>query len=195
MFKTFALLFVLAGLCAAQPLSFGVKLGVPAGDAFDVARNPGTATNYFTGGGQFIVGPSAELRLPFGLGLEGDILYTRFNFSSQNILGSGGNSNSFEFPILAKYRFAGFGPARLLVGAGPSFRRLQSVLNFDPRKTNDAGGRGVVFAGGLEVKLLFLKIAPELRYTHWGEQNFLDGANALIHARQNQGQFLLGISF
>src|SRR5260370_21441119 len=136
MCKTFAVVFGLAGLCAAQPLSFGVKLGVPTGDAFDIARNPGTASNYFTGGGQFIVGASAELRLPFGLGLEGDILYTRFNFSSQNILGSGGNSNSFEFPILGKYRFAGFGPARPFVGVGPSFRRLQSVVNFDPRKSN-----------------------------------------------------------
>jgi hypothetical protein len=47
----------------------------------------------------------------------------------------------------------------------------------------------------VEIKALFIRITPELRYTHWGSQNFLDAANVLVRAKQNQGQFLVGISF
>ncbi len=196
MLKTFSLLFVLSASVFSQPISFGVKLGLPLSDAYDIA-NSSSNRNFFTGGTQFTVGAMAELHLPLGLGVEGDILYTRFNFSTQNLLDSlsKANSNSFEIPILVKYRFAGFGPVHAYVGAGPSFRRIQDILHYDPRRTDDAFGKGVVFAGGVEIKALFVRISPELRYTHWGSQSFLDGANALIHAKQNQAQFLVGISF
>ncbi len=198
MFRTFAFFAVLAMPCLAQPFSAGMKLGLPFGDAYDVASKPNGIGNYFRGGGQFTIGPFAELKIPIlPLSIEGDILYTRYNFSSENIVSAAasGNSNSWEFPIVLKYRFGGVGPLRPYLGAGPNFRRLQSVLRYDPRVQNDAGGTGVVFVGGLEIRALFLKISPELRYTHWGSQNFLDGANALIHANQNQAQFLVGIGF
>jgi hypothetical protein len=198
MFRTFLLMSVLAIPCAAQPFSVGMKLGLPFGDAYDVVTSSNSIRDYFRGGGQFTVGPYAELKIPIlPLSVEGDILYTRYNFSSDNIVSAiaTGNSNAWEFPILVKYRFSGIGPIRPFIGAGPTFRRLQSVLRFDPRKQNDAGGTGVVFAGGLEAKILLLKIAPEVRYTHWGSQSFLDGANALIRAKQNQTQFLVGFGF
>ncbi len=146
---------------------------------------------------QYTVGAMAELHLPLGLGVEGDILYNRFHFSTENLVNplSKANSNSFEFPILVKYKFAKVGTIHPFVGAGPTFRSIQSVLRYDPRRTNDSMGSGVVFAGGVEIKLLFLRIAPEIRYTHWGSQSFLDGANVLIQGKQSQGQFLVGISF
>lgn len=184
--------------CAAQSFSVGMKLGLPFGDAYDVATSSNSITNYFRGGGQFTVGPYAELKIPIvPLSVEGNILYTRYNFSSENVVSAmaAGNSNAWEFPILLKYRFGSVGPIHPYIGAGPTFRRLQSVLRYDPRKQDDSGGRGVVFAGGLEAKFLLLKISPELRYTHWGSQSFLDGANALIRAKQNQAQFLVGFGF
>ena len=175
-----------------------MKLGLPFGDAYDVARGTNSIGNYFRGGGQFTVGPFAELKIPvIPLSVEGDILYTRYNFSSENIVSSlaSGNSNSWEFPILVKYHFGGVGPIHPYIGAGPNFRRLQSVLRFDPRSLDDAGGKGVTFVGGFQVRVLLLKISPELRLTHWGSQSFLDGANALIRAKQNQAQFLVGFGF
>jgi hypothetical protein len=187
--KTILLLFVSALAVSAQPFSFGLKAGVPLADAFTLPSRTGT--------GQFIIGPQAELRLPFGIGVEADLLYTRLNFSTDqltNVL-SGSNSNSFEFPILVKYRFSSIGPLRPFVGAGPSFRRIQSVLRFDPKSVNDAGGQGVVIGGGVELKLLFLRISPELRYTHWGAQNFQDGLKTAFQAKQSEGQFLVGFSF
>jgi len=193
--KTFLLAFVLAVPAAAQPLSFGVKLGVPLSDAYDVATS--VNRNLSSSATQYTVGAMAELHLPLGLGVEGDVLYNRFNFSTNNLTttSSAANSNSFEFPILVKYKFAGFGPVHAYAGAGPSFRTVQSVLRFAPRVTNDSFGKGFVLAGGVEIKALFLRISPELRYTHWGSQSFLDATNVLIHGKQNQGQFLVGISF
>lgn len=195
MFKTFLLALVLASAVKAELFSIGAKIGVPLGDAYRIA----TASNrsFASDATQYTVGAMVELHLPLGFGVEGDILYNRFHFSTENLVNSlsKANSNSFEFPILVKYRFVNIGPIHPFVGAGPSFRRIQSVLRYDPRKTNDAAGSGVVFAGGVEIKVLFLRISPELRYTHWGSQSFLDGANVLIQGKQSQGQFLVGISF
>jgi hypothetical protein len=199
MCKTFLLIIVLTSVLTsaakAELFSFGAKIGLPLGDAYRIAT---TSNRSFTSDAtQYTVGVMAELHLPLGFGVEGDILYNRFNFSTENLVNSmsKANSNSYEFPILVKYRFASFGPVRAFAGAGPNFRSVQSVLRFDPRTTNDSAGAGVVFAGGVEIKLLFLRIAPELRYTHWGSQSFLDGANVLIQGKQSQGQFLVGISF
>ncbi|MEP6534882.1 MAG: outer membrane beta-barrel protein [Bryobacteraceae bacterium] len=195
MLKTFLFLIVLASAARAELFSFGVKVGAPLGDAYRIANS--SSGSLASDATQYTVGAMAELHLPLGLGVEGDILYNRFNFSTENLLNSlsKANSNSFEFPILVKYRFAKIGPVSPFIGAGPNFRRIQSVLRFDPRVTNDSGGAGFVLAGGVEIKLLFLRIAPELRYTHWGSQSFLDAANVLIQGKQSQGQFLVGISF
>jgi hypothetical protein len=195
MLRTFLVFFVLASAALAQPFSFGLKVGVPLNDAYEIATS--SNRNYFSDTTQYTIGALAEVRLPLGLSVEGDILYTRFNFSTENLLNSlsKANSNAFEFPIIGKYRLMSFGPFHPFVGAGPSFRTIQSVLRYAPRTTNDSFGKGVVFAGGVEIKALFLRITPELRYTHWGSQSFLDGANTLVHASQNQGQFLVGISF
>ncbi len=195
MYKTFILILVLTSAAHAELFSFGAKIGLPLGDAYRIAN--ASNRSLASGATQYTVGAMAELHLPLGIGVEGDILYNRFHFSTENLVNplSKANSNSFEFPILVKYRIVNIGPVHPFVGAGPSFRRIQSVLRYDPRTTNDSSGSGFVLAGGVEIKILFLRIAPELRYTHWGSQSFLDGANVLIQGKQSQGQFLVGISF
>jgi len=195
MYKTFLLTVVLTSAAHAELFSFGAKIGLPLGDAYRIAS--ASNSSFTSDATQYTVGAMAELHLPLGFGVEGNILYNRFNFNTENLVNSfsKSNSHSFEFPILVKYRLANIGPVRPFVGAGPNFRSIRSVLRYDPRTTNDSTGAGIVFAGGVEIKLLFLRIAPELRYTHWGSQSFLDGANVLIQGKQNQGQFLVGISF
>ena len=195
MYKTFLLALVLTSAARAELFSFGAKIGLPLSDAYRIAS--ASDRSLASNATQYTVGAMVELHLPLGFGVEGDILYNRFHFSTENLVNplSKANSNSFEFPILVKYRFAKFGPVHPFAGAGPTFRSVQSVLRYDPRTTNDSKGSGVVFARGVEIKLLFLRIAPELRYTHWGSQSFLDGANVLIQGKQSQGQFLVGISF
>lgn len=128
--------------------------------------------------------------------VEGDALYTKFNFNTNNLLSAvlGGTSNSWEFPILVKYKFSG-GPIRPYVGAGPTFRRIQDVLRVGTPIVRDSNSAGVVLGGGVELHLLFIRISPEVRFSRWGGQSFRDATNLLFEANRNQGQFLVGISF
>ena len=59
-------------------------------------------------------------------------------------------------------------------------------------KRNDVG---FVFGGGVELKLAWVRIAPEIRYTRWGSENFRDPVNALLRTQRNQGDFLVGFTF
>jgi hypothetical protein len=54
--------------------------------------------------------------------------------------------------------------------------------------------RGFVIGGGIDAKFLVIHISPEIRYTHWGSAHFVDPAG-LISSKQNQAEFLLGITF
>ena len=189
---------------AAGPFEFGVKIGVPFTDVLNAKNNPNTLINTDTQ--RYTVGGSIEVKLPLRFSVEGDVLYQSFSFRS-GLYGSTGSvltafsdvdSKQFEFPILAKYRFSG-GVVRPYVGAGASFRRLSDIgrlTNFvTGTNTGNDLGTGFVAEGGVQFKLLFLKVSPELRFTRWGVNNFQDGFGNLIRANRNQGEFLLGISF
>jgi opacity protein-like surface antigen len=188
MFKTFLLLLVSYSVVLAQPVGFGLKLGVPVNNAFSGPSS---------GDGRFTIGPEVDLRLPFGLGVEADLLYNRYNFSSENlaVTANRSNSNSWEIPILLKYKLSQFGPVHPFVSGGFSFRTFQSVLRFNPKQINDANGTGFVLGAGVSLKLLLIRVSPEIRYTHWGIQKFQDASNILFQAGQNEGQFLVGFTF
>ena len=83
MYKTFLLTLVVTSGASAELFSLGAKIGAPLGDAYRIA----TASNrsLASGATQYTVGVMAELHLPLGFGVEGDILYNRFNFSTGNI--------------------------------------------------------------------------------------------------------------
>ncbi|MGA2270541.1 MAG: outer membrane beta-barrel protein [Bryobacteraceae bacterium] len=196
----------------AQPFSFGVKAGLPLTDFLNAAESQqfkfSTATN------RYIVGPTAELHLPFGLGVEFDILYRRFDYNGNGTLASvvtssSATGNAWEFPLLAKYRL----PMKILhpyVDAGVSWDTLsgltQTITNTvlpnhttttttsNPAELKTNTARGFVMGAGLDVKVLRIHLSPEIRYTRWGAQHFID-PNGLLHSNQNQGEFLLGITF
>ena len=74
------LLFLLiAGAAGAfcQPFSFGVKAGVPLTDFLSATENQNV--RYVTATNRYIGGVTAELHLPFGLGVEVDALYRHLN--------------------------------------------------------------------------------------------------------------------
>ena len=216
------LLLLLLGATSAfcQPFSFGVKGGVPLTDFLNAAKstNANGFLNFATHTNRYIVGVTGELRLPFGLGVELDVLYRHLNYqSSQQIAGitttiSNGNTtaNAFEFPLLAKYRFGTKG-IHPFVDAGVAWDTLQglkqdvktSILGGTPSNTQSSSSpsqlqhkttRGYVMGAGLDIKILVIHIVPEVRFTRWGAQHFLD-PSALLHSNQNQGEFLLGIQF
>jgi hypothetical protein len=101
-------LIVIHGFAAAQHFDFawglGVKGGVPATDLLTTNRGA-TATLHQES--NYIVGPVAEVRIPFGFALELDGLYRGTNYTVGNApTGSTSiDSSSWEVPYLAKFRF------------------------------------------------------------------------------------------
>ena len=92
----------------AQPISVGIKGGVPLTDLIDTVSGTGANVNSETQ--RYIVGPTVELRLPAGFGVELDALFRRFNYTSSTTLAGAvanilTNGNEWEFPLLVKKRF------------------------------------------------------------------------------------------
>jgi hypothetical protein len=192
--KSIAVSFFLAvevALCG--PVGVGVKAGIPAtGLVMSSDQDSGA---FPAKGGAYVIGPSAEIRFPLGIGIEVDALYRGVSYPS---------GSSWEFPILAKYRLPVHGLIRPFVAGGASFERndVLQANQVGPARTT----KGYVFGGGVETKLGPIRIAPEFRYTHWtgdfafrtgdfasGTGNFAFRESNLTH--RNNLEFLLGISF
>lgn len=204
--------FVLGATAAlAQPLTFGLKAGVPLTDLVSTVQSPNYGFNSTTN--RYIIGPEVDLNLPLGLGVEFDALYRHYNFQGNQPPFPNTRTGAWEFPLLARYRFPGL-IAHPFVDAGVAWDRLQgltqSVSSFASipaglglsSAPSSAGSpqiqhntvRGYVVGAGLDVHLLFLHLSPEVRYTRWGAQHFLD-PNGGFSNNENQAEFLVGIRF
>ena len=196
-------------LCATAFGQFGfgvgVKGGAPLNDAINVAENPLSLVT--AGRSDYVIGPYVELRLPFHFAIEMDALTSTLNWQEiTDTFTAQTSARAWTFPILAKYRF-GHGLMKPYVLAGGSFGKLTSisqVTNFvtgsstsssNPVNLESTGNTGFTFGGGLEFKILFLRVAPEIRFTHWGSNNFAEGVSNILSTNQNQGQFLIGLGF
>jgi len=186
----------------AQPFSAGVKAGLPLTDFIStVSGQSSTVTN------RYVVGPTAELHLPFGLGIEVDALYRHFNY--QDIIGSGASAvvnlntaGAWEFPLLLKYRFPGK-LARPYLDAGVAWDKITGLTSTvansvsgghvaNPSGETNSSTSGFVMGAGLDVHFI-VHIMPELRYTRWTNQHF-NLAN-ILNSNQNQAEFMVGITF
>ena len=171
---------------AAVGFAAGIKGGVPLNDLISAGQNQQFSFNANTS--RYIVGATGELRLPFGLGVELDALYR--HFSSAPVTG-----NAWEFPLLAKYRF----PTRIVrpfADAGVAWDTLQGLTQSlsNPTQLRHNSVRGYVIGAGVEIHALVIHLVPEIRYTRWGAQHFLD-INGGLSSNQNQAEFLVGITF
>jgi opacity protein-like surface antigen len=207
-------LFLSAAAAFSQPFSFGVKGGLPMTDFLNAVKTQNFTSTTTTN--RYIIGPTAELRLPFGLGVEVDALYRHFSFGSSGVVNilnatfttSDTSGGAWEFPILAKYRFKGK-LLRPFVDAGVSWDKLSGLsqtitrvvanvantsTTSDPFELHTDTSRGFVLGGGLDVKVLLIHISPEVRFTRWGAKHFID-PNGLLNSKQNQAEFLVGITF
>jgi opacity protein-like surface antigen len=189
MSKTFLLIYVLSATAAAQPITFGIKGGVPLQDAFNI-KSPSSIT-------QFTIGPMVELHLPLGLGVEADVLYNRYNLRFSDFVASitsGSYSSSVDIPILLKYRVGGAPLIHPYVEGGPAFRKLFNVPSNFSGVSFKTTGKGFALGAGVELRLLLLRISPEIRYTHWGSQTF-SFPGTTINSAESQTQFLVGLSW
>ena len=192
----FAGLFFCA-LGAAQTLSFGVVGGASLTPDFNssfspVPPPPGppiVLTDY-SASERYIIGGMLEFQLPKDWSIEVDGLYHPLRFDSAAILPSGALNGvspspviTWEFPALAKYRFR-WRSWRPFLEAGPSFRTAGNLNGSSPSHYGVAAGAGV------EAHLRKLRIAPEVRYIRWAEDNSSLGART----RSDQVELLTSLS-
>lgn len=175
------LLAVLATPVWAQGISLGVRGGVPVSDAFEAV--PG-ALSFRNIPHRWTAGPTVEVRLPLSLAVTFDALYSRVEYERED--GSGRDSGGqWDFPLMLRYR-AGVGPVRPFLAGGGSFNKLTDITA--PTST----AAGLVLGAGVEVKIPFIRITPEVRYTRrFDDAVNLDG----LRSNRNQFVFLTGITF
>lgn len=203
--------YSLGGKEPLRTISVGVKAGLPfmsafLRDEFGKVSYPSIRCGNFSGtpctditgtlemywaSRNYLLGPSVEIHLPLNLSVEGDALYHPLSlalFPDPSLLQSPSIKpfNSWEFPILGKYRFpAPF--ARPYLEAGPTFRTASLPYGRYLAKAGATAGLGI------EALLWRIRIAPEVRFVHWGH-DALD-AGPFYSSKRNQAQFLLGLSY
>ncbi|HEY6345524.1 MAG TPA: outer membrane beta-barrel protein [Bryobacteraceae bacterium] len=168
-----------------------LSIGAMGGGALTAAAQNETVDNIRTWSQSkdWIVGATLELRFHEQLAVEVDALYRELHATKASVEADGSLSSvspfrveTFEFPVLAKYRF-GAGKLRLFAEAGPSFRAAGN-LNFYPSHYGASAGVGV------EMPWRRLNIAPALRYTRWAP----DTSPLHSVSQLNQIELLVGVS-
>jgi hypothetical protein len=183
---------------AWHPLSQRIALGLIGGttlfhdvptrsSAFVDSQAPAgteSGTTYVSGRDALLLGPALEAPLLKNFFLEVDGFHHSIEVSRRTVLNSGEVIDSFsgaegltwEFPVLGKYKFA-TGGVKPFVEGGPSFRLL----------AENSSVCGITGGAGLEVRWKSLRIAPSLRFTHWGPQGYHTPSTEVI---VNQVEFL-----
>jgi hypothetical protein len=164
----------------AQNLSIGLVGGGSLTDSFPTQNFPegppgSSGIRFYSSEKDYIVGAMVEYRFTPHWSVEVDGLFRTLHGTFAGVEANGSlNSVSptpvitWQFPVLAKYRFA----ARKwtpLVELGPSFRTTGNLNEANPSHTGVTAGVGVELHAGK------LAIAPTLRYTRWAEDTVILG--------------------
>jgi hypothetical protein len=168
------------------PVDFGIKAGVSVTDSYNGNSSGGFDT--FSNARDYILGGSIELRLVKQISVEADALFRPVNLAVTAVSPDTTTASRYatwEFPILAKYRFH-FLIVKPLIEAGPSFRAHVS-------RAPDLSLGGITVGAGLDIKLPLLHISPDLRYTRW--MGGSSGGTLPASFNVNQVEALVGVSF
>lgn len=165
--KSFLLVFLLCLPLPAQ-LSYGIIAGVPFSNLTTGAAVVDKST-------AFTIGPTVQFGLPLGLRVEADALYRSAGYSA----------SQWRFPLLVQYRL-GTPILKPFVEAGYSYDHINLTVAPNYSITSQ---HGFVLGGGVDVKIPFIRISPEIRYTH----DLGSGASNILQT--NQAEFLVGLRF
>jgi hypothetical protein len=198
-------LLVLGAFCVisanAQSISVGVLGGAPFTDVVNATNQNNLA--FVPKSTNFTVGPSFQVNLPLNFRLEADALYRPYSFTATStvlppfatsIAPINVSASQWNFPFLAQYRFS-MPLVKPFVEAGVSFDHLSNVSAAAKILTSGTGTliqqthAGVVLGGGVDLKIPFIRLSGELRYTHQGSADFQGLSNL------NQAEVLVGIHF
>jgi len=133
---------------AGRKLRFGLIGGIPlTGGLYQPAS--GELQGY-------LGGLAIEVKLKRRVSIELNGLYRPFrgDLSEFTVL-------TWQFPVLAKYRFRAESRVQPVLEAGPSFRLSGNLNRYNPSRY------GITAGGGVETCYKALKIGPVLRYTRW----------------------------
>ena len=195
-------LLALGAFCAISAsgqslFSIGVIGGAPFTDVVTATNQNNPA--FVSKSTNFTVGPSFQVNLPLSFRIEVDALYRPdgFTASASNpaaITTYNVNGNEWSFPVLAQYRFKTH-VVKPFMEVGVSFDHLSNLSTAANDITSGPGtlihqtNAGVVLGGGVDVKIPFIRLSGELRYTHQGSAYF-EGISNL-----NQAEVLVGVHF
>jgi hypothetical protein len=186
---------------SAQLISVGVLGGAPFTDVVNATNQNNLA--FVPKSTNFTIGPSFQVNLPLSLRVEIDALYRPYSFNATTTVVSPAatalapfkvSASQWRFPVLAQYRFKA-PVVKPFVEVGASFDHLSNLSSAAKNIATGPGHliqethAGLVLGGGVDVKVPFIRVSGELRYTHQGSADFES------ISKLNQAEFLLGIHF
>ncbi len=204
--KTAALaggMLLLSACASAQKISAGAVAGGSLTSAYrDVTvyrlvppLEPGASPGFegwrfWSKSKDYVIGGMLEIRFNPRWSLEVNGLFRQLHGHSARVSlpeGSLGDASpepvvTWEFPVLARYRFQGR-RVNPFLEAGPSFR---TTGNLNTRPSH----HGIAAGAGLEMNWLGLKIAPAVRYTLWAGEQHTEG----LQTAPDQIELLVGFS-
>jgi hypothetical protein len=226
--KYLLLFLMVARPVGAGQLWLGIKGGVPLTNPFNSASPFGSLTTNLPGtiftssNNRYTMGPTVELHLPAGLGIEMEALYRHFSYSLVGSVGkdycclvfllvtSRTTGGSWEFPLLLKYRFATritkpylvaglaidtlSGLTTTTVSTIVPFQQTTTLTTSNPGELKDTTTTGFVSGVGTDLHAIGVHITPEIRYTRWGAAHFATLDRGRL-SNPNQLEFLVGITF
>jgi hypothetical protein len=161
--------FFLSQIAQGQSLSFGIVAGGSVTDDFHNAAQgagPSSFLEYSTPK-RYVVGAMLELALRAAWSLELDGLfhplgYTNAGLEPNGVLNSVSPATvvTWEFPVMAKYRFQ-HGRLTPFLEGGAAFRTTGNLNGADPSHT------GFIAGAGVELPFGRFRFSPEVRYMHW----------------------------
>lgn len=165
-----------------------MKGGVPFTDILEAAGVVNVPITSIKRSSDYLIGPVAELRIPFGFSVEVDGIYRGAEYRlTTNGITTALSAQSWEIPYLAKFRF----PIPLLkpfISAGGGYRSFTNLPNDIVTPTHNA----FVLAGGLELRISKLRLSGEARWLRW---NSPPNNSNVTRLNQNQGEVLFGLVF
>jgi hypothetical protein len=174
----------------AEVFSYGLLIGTPLTDVTQTTTLAGI--NYLRNSTLFTIGPTLQVNLPAGLRVEVDALYrpVAYKIATADV-----SASQFRFPVLVQKHFGNIPLVKPYGEAGLSFDHLANLQQAIKLLPSQAGAivqtthAGLVLGFGLDVKVPFVRVSPEIRYTRQFSSDF-QGISEL-----NQAEVLVGIRF
>ena len=182
-------LFLSVPACA-EIFSYGAVVGTPLTDVTQTTTIAGI--NYLRNSTLFTIGPTLQVNLPAGFRIEIDALYRPVAYQIATTFFVGNvitnvSASQFAFPVLLQYHVGRYHLIKPYAEAGFSFATLTNLEHAATIvKTNNAG---LVLGFGTDIKIPFVRISPEIRYTRQFASDFLQ------ISQLNQAEVLVGIRF